>query len=469
MQAALDSFFCEETRAEHQRGVGSVGATGDGSDDDGAAGEVKGVAIVADGDVLAGIAFDNSCEGGFRATKGDAVLRALWTGECRFDGAEVEFELIAERGLGSGVGTEEGLFFAVCFDEGDLLVRPRGELQIGEGLRVDGEEAHRRAVLGGHIGNGGAVGNAEAGKPVTVEFDKFADDTFFAQHLGNGENEIRRRGASGQAAVETETDDFRDQHGRRLAEHGSFGLDAADAPAKDAEGVDHRSVRIRAHNGIGIGLDFVAGRHRANDAREIFEIHLMADAGVRGDDLEILESGLPPAEKSVALDVALEFKLGVKTESVAAAEIVHLDGVIDHQLGGEKWIDALGISAHVRDGFTHSSEVNDGGNPGKILQQNSRGHKGDFFLRCAGLPGGEGANVIGANEMAVLVAEEILEENTEREGELCQATEVLFFEGFKAMNFKGLGADTEMVTSAERIRCGQWHSRRPFEGFNNLL
>ena len=269
--------------------------------------------------------------------------------------------------------------------------------------------------------------------------------------------------------MEAESHDFRDQHGRRLAKHRGFGFDAADAPAKNSESIYHGGVGIGAHDGIGIGLDFVAGRHRANDAREIFEVHLMADAGVGRDDFEILKSGLPPAEKSVALDVALEFELGVETESVAAAETVHLDGVIDHQLGGKKRIDALGIPAHVSDRFAHGGEINDGGNAGKILEQNARGHKSDFFLRSAGLPGGEGANVIGADEMIVLIAEEIFEENAQRKRKLRRATEVLLLESFQAMNFKGLGTDIQLVTSAESIRCGQGHSRLPFGEFANLL
>jgi hypothetical protein len=39
----------------------------------------------------------------------------------------------------------------------------------------------------------------------------------------------------------------------RLAEHGGFRLDAADAPAEHAEAVDHGGVRIGADAGVGIG------------------------------------------------------------------------------------------------------------------------------------------------------------------------------------------------------------------------
>ena len=57
----------------------------------------------------------------------------------------------------------------------------------------------------------------------------------------------------GQIAVQLEADHARDEHRNRLAEHGGLGLDAADAPADDADAVDHRGVRIGADAGVGVG------------------------------------------------------------------------------------------------------------------------------------------------------------------------------------------------------------------------
>ena len=54
----------------------------------------------------------------------------------------------------------------------------------------------------------------------------------------------------GQRAVELESDDARDQHRYRLAEHGRLGLDAAHAPAQHAQAVDHRGVRVGAHHRV---------------------------------------------------------------------------------------------------------------------------------------------------------------------------------------------------------------------------
>ena len=52
-----------------------------------------------------------------------------------------------------------------------------------------------------------------------------------AQHLGDGEDEVGGGGAFAQTAGELDADYERNQHGNGLAEHGSFGLDAADAPS----------------------------------------------------------------------------------------------------------------------------------------------------------------------------------------------------------------------------------------------
>ena len=46
-------------------------------------------------------------------------------------------------------------------------------------------------------------------------------------------------------------DDVRRQEINRLPEHARLGFDAADAPADNAEAVDHRRVRIGADERVG--------------------------------------------------------------------------------------------------------------------------------------------------------------------------------------------------------------------------
>ena len=94
---------------------------------------------------------------------------------------------------------------------------------------------------------------------------------------------------SGSSPVSLKPTTCGQQHRDRLAEHARLGLDAADAPADYAQTVDHRGVRVGADYGIGIGsavLRELVGEH---DRRQVFEVDLVDDAGVRRNDAEIRE------------------------------------------------------------------------------------------------------------------------------------------------------------------------------------
>ena len=141
---------------------------------------------------------------------------------------------------------EEALLAEVGFDEGDVGFVAAGEAEVLEGLLVDGEDAAGGAVLGGHVGDGGAVGEGKLGDAGAVELDELADDAVLAQGFGDGEDEIGGGGAFAELAGEAEADDLGHEHGDGLAEHGGLCLDAADAPAEDAETVDHGGVGVSA-------------------------------------------------------------------------------------------------------------------------------------------------------------------------------------------------------------------------------
>ena len=369
-----------------------------------------------------------------------AILRALRSRHRGDDGGEIEFQLIGENRIGRLVGAEKALFFCVGFDELDLILAARGEAKIRERFGVNGEEAHRRAVFGRHIGDRGAVGKREARKTGAVEFDEFSDDAFFAQHLRDGEDEVSGRGAFGQAAVKLEADDGGNQHRKRLAEHGGFRFDAANAPAENAEAVDHRGVRIGADERVGERDALAVLHHAENNSREIFEIYLMADARIRRDDLEIFETLLAPAEKSVALDIALHFEIGVERKSVSRAELVHLHGVVNHKFGREQRIDFFRVAAKIANCVAHRGEVNNGRHAREILEQDARGHERNFFFsgagRAGGIPAGEGAHVVAMNETVVFVAQKIFKQHLQRKRQARDVADAGAFERVQPINFK---------------------------------
>ena len=68
----------------------------------------------------------------------------------------------------------------------------------------------------------------------------------------------------------------------------------------------------------------VAPRHLVGPHHlgEIFQIDLMADAGARRHDAEVLERLLTPTEEGVALAVACHFQRDVLPECLGRAEMV---------------------------------------------------------------------------------------------------------------------------------------------------
>ena len=94
------------------------------------------------------------------------------------------------------------------------------------------------------------------------------------------------------------SNDLRDQHGYGLPQHGGLGLNAADAPSQHAQAVDHGGVGIGSHQGVGIGGALAVGFLDENYAGQIFEIDLVDDSGVGGNDGEITEGVCPQRRKA---------------------------------------------------------------------------------------------------------------------------------------------------------------------------
>ena len=173
--------------------------------------------------------------------------------ETRLDVREVELQGVRVLHRGAACA-EQSLLLHVRLDECDLLLGAAREREVAEGLFVHGEEAHRGAILGRHVADRGAVRDGECGDARPVELHELPHDAHFAEHLGDGENQVGRGRALGEPPGEAESHDLGDQHRHRLAEHGGFGLDAAHAPAEHAEAVDHRGVRVGADEGVGVDL-----------------------------------------------------------------------------------------------------------------------------------------------------------------------------------------------------------------------
>ena len=231
----------------------------------------------------------------------NAILRPARTGQTGFDAREIQMQRIGEGGLWRFPAVEEPLCLRIFLDQCDARSRPPGRFQEAQRFIVDRKEAAGGAIFRRHVADGGAVFERHVGQALAIIFDKLPDHAFLAQHLRDCEHEIGRGDARAQLPRKAHADDFGNQHGDRLPEHGGFGLDATYPPAQHREAVDHRGVGVGSDQRVGIGifngrlafLDLV----RPNGLREIFQVHLMANAGPRRHDAKAVESLRAPAQE----------------------------------------------------------------------------------------------------------------------------------------------------------------------------
>ena len=315
---------------------------------------------------------------------------------------EVEFEFDAVIDLALARDVEHVLRFEIVAERDDLFLGAARRAQVIQRLVVHGEEAHRRAVFGRHVGDGGAVGDAATTPRLPEELDEFADDLRFAEHLRDVQREVGRGHAFAEAAGHVDADDFGCEKIDWLAEHAGFGFDAAHAPTDDAESVDHRRVRIGPDQRVGV-VDAIRGQHALG---EIFQIHLVDDADAGRDDLEGLERLLAPFEKLVAFAVALELHFEVLPHGLGGAEKVYLHGMVDHEIDGHERLDDLRVPFQARDDRPHCGEIDKQRHAREILQDDAGDNERDFLLRGRfGVPVGQGAHVALGHLLAVDIAQ----------------------------------------------------------------
>ncbi len=132
-----------------------------------------------------------------------------------------------------------------------------------------------------------------------------------AQHLGERQHEVGCGRPGGQRADEADADDNRGGEIRRLPEHRRLRLDPAYAPSQYAEPVDHRGVRVGAHEGVRDGELATAEVSDLDDLRDVLEVDLVADAHAGRHEGEVVERLLGPPQQRVPLVVALDLALNV--------------------------------------------------------------------------------------------------------------------------------------------------------------
>ena len=153
-------------------------------------------------------------------------------------------------------------------------------------------------------------------------------------------------------------------------------------------------------------------------AGQVLDVDLMHDACARGHDLEVVEGRLAPPEKLVPLAIALILDLDIAFEGIRGAEQVGDDRVIDDQLCRCERVDLGRVPPEFCHGLAHGREVDDAGNPGEVLHDDTRRGELDFGVGLGlGHPGAERFDLCSSDVDAVLGAQEILEQHFEAERE----------------------------------------------------
>jgi hypothetical protein len=120
-----------------------------------------------------------------------------------------------------------------------------------------------------------------------------------------------------------------------------------------------------------------------HDARQVLEVHLVADAGPGRHDPEPAERLLTPLQELVALDVAGELDVDVASERVARGEHVDADRVIDHEIRRDQRTHGSCVPTEHLDRVAHDREIDHCRNAGEVLHQDPRRHERDLAIAAA--------------------------------------------------------------------------------------
>ena len=161
-QAKCAGLAGDKARTDHHIGVRGVGARRDRGNHHLARGHR--VAFALDGDFHALRALEGAFhflgKRGFRIGQRQEVLRALGARDGGHDGAHVEMQ---GRGVDRVIGpiAPHAVGLGVSLNQRDPRLIAAGVLQVADGFGINREEATGGAVFGGHVGDGGAVGERQ--------------------------------------------------------------------------------------------------------------------------------------------------------------------------------------------------------------------------------------------------------------------------------------------------------------------
>ena len=130
-------------------------------------------------------------------------------------------------------------------------------------------------------------------------------------------------------------------------------------------------MRISADTGVGEGEWCAVNLLNADHGGEALKVHLVDDPRARWHHAEAIEGPLRPTEELIAFRVALIFARYVLLERLRGCPSVDLHGVINDEIGGNLWVDALRIDAEFARSIAQRSEINDRWDASEVLQHHA--------------------------------------------------------------------------------------------------
>jgi hypothetical protein len=152
----------------------------------------------------------------FQLSEVDAILRTLRARHARLDAGEVELDHLAVLALAPARHAEEILRLEVSTIRINVLFAPARRAHVLAAFLVGRKVPHRRAVLRRHVGNRRAIRDVQTRRALAVKLDELADDLLPAQQLRHAQDEIGRRHALAQSALEMHANHVGRQEVNRL-------------------------------------------------------------------------------------------------------------------------------------------------------------------------------------------------------------------------------------------------------------